>query len=321
MNDGLVCCAVGERQYALRGADVRQIVRAETMRDVGGADGRAGTLEFAGRRVPVFPLGGVLGRTAGAGSMSRGHHIAVTGEDATLVGWLVDRIVRAPLGAAAVLSALPDFVGATACRWFEALVADGERSVLLLSPASLNPLAPASGRRTAAIPITTPSCQPGDAGGERVVLLFSSPAFPSSPISRFALSARQIAAITEPLDVVEVPGAAPHIAGVGRWRDTVVPVIDVRDGARRHDGAQRRRYVVAQCSARLHGSLVAFAVEADIRMHRAGGGDRRIDGVACPAFARGVFDIAGETVALVDLDALAAPAADAAPEESAKEES
>ncbi len=46
---GLVCCSVGDKQYALRGGDVRQIVRVEKMRTVAGSDGSVGTLELAGQ--------------------------------------------------------------------------------------------------------------------------------------------------------------------------------------------------------------------------------------------------------------------------------
>ena len=36
-DEGLVCCTAGDRDFALRGADVRQIVPVEKMRAVGGA--------------------------------------------------------------------------------------------------------------------------------------------------------------------------------------------------------------------------------------------------------------------------------------------
>ena len=62
-DEGLVCCSVGDKQYALRAADVRHIVRVEKMRAAAGSDGRVGTLELAGQPVPVFRLGSVFGRT------------------------------------------------------------------------------------------------------------------------------------------------------------------------------------------------------------------------------------------------------------------
>ncbi len=141
---GLVCCSVGDKQYALRGADVRQIVRVEKMRTAAGSDGSVGTLELAGQPVPVFRLGSVLGRTGAQRNApnSGGHHIAVTGEGSELVGWLVDRVVRTPLSQDAQIVALPAVVGPAATSWFEALVKVGGTSILLLAPQSLNPLSP-----------------------------------------------------------------------------------------------------------------------------------------------------------------------------------
>jgi hypothetical protein len=87
----------------------------------------------------------------------------------------------------------------------------------------------------------------------------------------------------------------------------VVPVIDFRGAGDHHDASQRRRQLIAQCGPRLGSTLVAFAVDAEITLHRPGTGDQKTAGVPCPPFAAGVFDIGGETVALLDLDALLAP--------------
>jgi hypothetical protein len=54
-------------------------------------------------------------------------------------------------------------------------------------------------------------------------------------------------------------------------------------------------------------TLIAFAVDAEISLHRPGTGDERAAGVPCPPFAAGMFDVGGEPVALLDLDALLAP--------------
>ena len=81
-DEGLVCCSVGDKQYALRGGDVRQIIRVEKMRAAAGSDSSVGTLDLAGQPVPVFRLGSVLGRTGAQRNAANpgGHHIAVTGE-------------------------------------------------------------------------------------------------------------------------------------------------------------------------------------------------------------------------------------------------
>lgn len=306
--DGLVCCTVGDKQYALRGADVRQIVRVEKMRAAGGSDSRVGTLDLGGQPVPVFRLGSVLGRSAalrtapGAG----GHHIAVTGEGHELVGWLVDRVVRTPLALDAQVVSLPSVVGPTAAAWFEALVKLQGTSILLIAPQYLNPLAQRQRRPDAVRAFSAPAV-PNKGESEQIVLLFSTPALPRCAAPRFALSGRQIAAIAQPMSPIPVPGSAPHVTGVAWWRNLVVPVIDFRGAGEHDDLAQRRRQVIAQCGPRLGNTLVAFVVDAEISLHRPGAGDERASGVACPSFAAGMFDIGGEPVALLDLDSLLAP--------------
>lgn len=307
-DEGLVCCSVGDKQYALRGGDVRQIVRVEKMRTAAGSDSSVGTLELAGQPVPVFRLGSVLGRTgAQRNAPNTGHHIAVTGEGGDLVGWLVDRVVRTPLSHDAQVAALPAVVGQAATSWFEALVKLGGTSILLLAPQYLNPLSPRPLRAGAAGSSAPPAAKkPGDAA-EQIVLLFSTPALPRCAAPRFALSGRQVAAISQPMSPIPVPGSAPYVTGVAWWRNLVVPVIDFRGPGGHDDEAQRRRQVIAQCGPRLGNTLVAFAVDAEIALHRPGTGDERAAGVPCPPFAAGMFDIGGEQVALLDLDSLLAP--------------
>jgi chemotaxis signal transduction protein len=300
---------VGDKQYALRGGDVRQIVRVEKMRTVAGSDGSVGTLELAGQAVPVFRLGSVLGRTGVQRNTptSGGHHIAITGEDEELVGWLVDRVVRTPLSQDAQIVALPAVVGPAATSWFEALVKVGGTSILLLAPQSLNPLSPRQPRAGAIGSSAAPAeKKPGDSA-EQIALLFSTPALPRCAAPRFALSGRQVAAISQPMSPIPVPGSAPYVSGVAWWRNLVVPVIDFRGPGEHDDEAQRRRQLIAQCGSRLGNTLVAFAVDAEIALHRPGTGDERAAGVPCPSFAAGVFDLGGEPVALLDLDSLLAP--------------
>jgi len=80
-DEGLVCCTAGEREFALRAADVRQILPAEQMRLAAGEDTLAGTLDLDGQAVPVFRLESILGRTASPQYVLDpvSCHIAVTG--------------------------------------------------------------------------------------------------------------------------------------------------------------------------------------------------------------------------------------------------
>jgi chemotaxis signal transduction protein len=309
-DEGLVCCTVGDKQYALRGADVRQILRVEKMRGAAAGDSKAGTLDLAGQVVPVFRLGTVLGRATPQRNVTApgGHHIAVTGEGSEVVGWLVDRVVRTPLSDDALVVPLPAVVGPAATSWFEALVKLGGTSLLLMAPQYLNPLAqrklrPDVGRTAGALAMPAKTAE----AAEPIVLLFSTPALPRCAATRFALSGRQVAAVAQPVSLIPVPGSAPCVTGVAWWRNLVVPVIDFRGAGDHDDAAQRRRQLIAQCGPRLGNTLVAFAVDAEVALHRPGAGDQKAAGVACPPFAAGVFDIGGEAVALLDLDALLAP--------------
>ena len=304
-DEGLVCCTAGDREFALREADVRQVVPGEKMRTVGGDDTIAGTLDLDGRAVPVFRLESVLGRTASPRhARGTGGHIAVTGDGREIVGWLVDGVVRTPLSDDTKLSPLPAIIGPAARSWFEALVKLDGTSILLIAPQYLNPLAQHTANPDA--PTTFAPVGQGKTADatEPIVLLFSTPALPRSAAARFALNGRQVAAIAQPMSTIPVPGSATYVMGVAWWRDLVGPVIDFRGWSEHDDGTERRRQLIAQCGPRLGNALVAFEVDAEITLHRPGAGDQKAAGVPCPAFAAGMFDIGGEPVALLDLDLL-----------------
>jgi chemotaxis signal transduction protein len=199
---------------------------------------------------------------------------------------------------------LPDIIGAPATSWFDALVKLGDASVLLLAPQHLKPQA---GRAPDREP---PGLGPGlsaDTGppgeqAEPLVVLFSTAALPPSAARRYALSARQIAAIVQPLPVIAVPGSAGCITGVSWWRDAVVPVIDFRDPVAR-ESAPHARCLLAQCGGRLRGTIVAVPIDSEVAVHKPAAADHRLD-TPGPPFAAGMFSAAGEPVALLDLVAL-----------------
>lgn len=304
----LVCCWVGDKQYAFHDTEVRQIARVEKMRADEAADGRVGVLDVGAHAVPVFRLGDILNRGAqGSTSHGSGNHIAVTGSDHELSGWLVDYIERTSVAENAPVASLPSVIGPRASAWFEALVWLGTTSVLLMSPRYLSPLSKRRPKADASRPPAAGARRASSDPAERVVLLFSTPALPSAGASRFALSGKRIAAITQPIPAIQVPGSAPHVTGVSWWRNAVVPVIDFRGPGDHDDNEERRRCVIAQCGSRLGNTLVAFPVDAEIAMHRPGAGDHEVTGTSCPPFISGMFEIGGEVVGLLDLDALLAP--------------
>lgn len=301
IGEDLMRCSTGHGEFAVRSDDVRHVARAEQLRDEAAADGRVGALSLGSQLVPVFSLEQTLGLTAHSRRTQADQHIAVTGEGANLVGWLVDQLTREP-ASGVKMSPMPPAVGGRACQWFEAVVRYASGDVgLLLDPRQLSPLghhAVAAHRHAAAF--TSPALG-HVSSAEPVALLFSTAAFPSSAIDKFALSGRQVAAIVQPTGTVAVPGCAPHVSGLMIWRDAAVPIVDYRANPR--DQSRQWRRLIARCGARSQW-LVAFAIDDEVVMHRPGADNRPIDGAAGPPFASVLFDVNGDRVALLDLDAL-----------------
>jgi chemotaxis signal transduction protein len=278
------------------------VARAEQMRAHESADGRVGVLKLGSQVVPVLCLEHALGLTSTAPSTSTDQHIAVTGEGAGLVGWLVDKLTRESVAGVKV-APVPHSVGGDACRWFEAVVtcANGD-VVLLIDPRELSPFGDHAFTRVRGEPAFTPATIAPSTSADPVALVFSTAVFPSSPIDKYALSGRQVAAIVQPGRAIRVPGCAAHVSGVTVWRDVVVPIVDYRNDAR--DELPQERRLIARCGERAQ-SLIAFAIEDEVRMHRPAADDQLIDDVPCPPFASGVFNVNGDRVALLNVDALA----------------
>jgi chemotaxis signal transduction protein len=302
-DEGILRCSVGADQYAFRNGDVQHVARVEHMRDDRATDGRRGTLRLAGQQVAVFALGDVLGRPrVDATGTLADQHIAVTGDRHELVGWLVDRLARTAAPPPGGIAPLPRSIGTPASNWFEALVTFGEGdSALLIAPRHLNPLAaqPLAPDHDAVFAVPAA----GDRRADPVAVVFATEVLPPSAACRYALSGRQIAAIVQPTTPIPIPGSASHVRGVMLWRQAVVPVIDFRHAAAQAESPNARR-LIAQCGVRGRGSLVAFSIDADVVMHRRGTDYTQLPDLASPPFCSGLFDVNGEPVGLLDLDAL-----------------
>jgi chemotaxis signal transduction protein len=284
---------------------VRHVARVDQLRSDDAADGRAGVIKLGGQLVPVFLLRSALGLPDAGASLQGDQHIAVTGDNDALVGWIVDRVTRESDITGMRLVSLPRSIGGNARNWFEgvALCGDGN-AILLVNCRQLNPLR----RSELTVPddaadAVIPSTPSNGAQPEPVALVFSTTALPRSAVDKFAVSGRQVAAIVQPTDFITVPGSAPHITGVTIWRDAVVPIVNFSDASRR-ENANRRR-LIARCGKSGGHSLIAMSIDADIVMHRPAADNRLLDDVECPRFSTGVFDLNGDRVALLDLDALA----------------
>ncbi len=300
MTEGLLRCAAGENEFAIRAGDVLHVARADQLRADDTADGRAGVVKLGGYLVPVFSLRSRLGLPDLADASERDQHIAVTGDQDQLVGWLVERVTRDAGIGDLQIAQLPPAIGGEARRWFDGVVLCANRPVLLINPRQLNPLTPAPAIEPAPAFLQLPLSD--DPRAEPVALVFSTTALPEADTNRFALSARQVAAIVQPAETIGIPGCATHVAGLTFWRDVVVPVFDFR-GARDAANPNRRR-LIARCGANGRQSLIAFPIDTEVVMHKPAADDRLIADAVCPSFATGVFSINGDRVALLDLDAL-----------------
>jgi chemotaxis signal transduction protein len=302
-DEGILRCSVGAEQYAFRTIDVRHLARAEQVRDDAKADGRLGVLKFAGLAVPVFGLGHALGRPRPTTvPRNSDQHVAVTGGRDGLVGWLVDKIARTASLPREAVAPMPRSVGLPASKWFEALVTFGpDDSALLIAPEHLNPLVSIGVEADIAPAFAAPPVRAGEKR-EVVAVLFSTDSLPPSPAGRYALSGRQVAAVVQPAAPIHVPGAAPHVIGVTRWRQAVVPIVEFRHTQQRSPSDGRR--LIAQTGPGGAESLVAFSINTEVVMHRPEANHSLIANAACPPFCSGMFDVDGEVVGLLDLEAL-----------------
>jgi chemotaxis signal transduction protein len=306
MNGGdFLRCAVGDREFAIRAHHVCHVSRSDQLRATNTDDGQLGALTLGGQTVPVLSLRDALGLGGRHGEQPSEGHIAVTGNPGALTGWLVDRLARETLTTAVAVLPLPPCVGERSCQWFEGIVVVPDDDPLLLlnlgAVRSLEPPAQAEGAELTVFARSVPRSTTADP----IALVFTTPALPAPGACRFAISGQQVAAIVHPSVLLRLPGCAAHVVGLTVWRDAVVPVFDFRQPANRTPDPRARR-LIARCDSARRAGYIALEIDADVLLHRPAAEDRRLDEAECPPFATGMFDIDGDTVALLDLNALTA---------------
>jgi chemotaxis signal transduction protein len=299
--EDVVCCHVAGRPYAFDCADVRFIVRSDQLAPGrGNEDGRVGELRGPDP-IPVYSVAALLHPSA---ATDGGEHVIVTGSGQNWVGWQVDRVLRGGRDSVADPVPLPELAGPIARRWFKAILSSEEEEPgLVCSPVGMDPRAPACLAEMGPRPGPVPSTAGVKSG---VVALFSSPALPRCGVSRYALSARRILAVAQSMSPRSVPGTPSYVVGLAIWRGFAVPVLDLSGRTGSVLSQQRGRYLVAQFRAGSNAALVAIAIDRDVVLHGATEADRAAThGTELPAGIQ-VFEVNGEPIALLDLDALIA---------------
>jgi chemotaxis signal transduction protein len=257
-------------------------------------------MRHAGADVPVYSLSAMIGIPEDRHATDR--HVLVARGAGRHIGLLVDRVVRMPVDEGAHVLPLPRIVGDGALRKFDGLLRHQELAYLVLSPVSIDPRA-----RVAFTPrVRRSRAGLRTQGAADMIAIFNSPALPAGPADRYAVEARGVEALAQSLPSVPIPGAAAHVAALAWWRDEVAPLLSFE--AQRDTNGSRERVIVVRCHAAGQDTCVAFAVSGDVTLHRATRADLtvRFDGRRYP-FVRGVFEVGGERVALLDLPSLLVP--------------
>jgi len=300
--DTLVRCRVAGRAYAFDALDVRFIARSDQVAPgLSEEDARVGTLR--GREpIPVFSLGELLHPSEASTDSA---HVVITGSGDDRAGWLVDRIVRAPNDDSTARLPLPALAGATARRWFPALVDEGDgEPALVCSPAGIDPRARTEPELPELPP--APTGLPPLGAGRGVVALFSSAALPSCGASRYAVAGTRIVAVVQSLPTRSVPGTPSHVSAIAPWRGVAIPVLDLSRGAGVPADTARGRHLIVRFGDGSAGTVMAIPIDRDVVLHRASHDD------ACLELPEGappgvqLFAVRGEAVALVNLDSLTA---------------
>jgi chemotaxis signal transduction protein len=335
-------CALGERTYGLEMRRVRSILRRELLEDPAGApavDGVLGWLPARAGGGPVWSLESLLGhsaRQAGQWRSLGAQRVVVLdpgpqpnsrGREGGTWGLLVDGISKAVRVPQAGLRPLSRTLLGNAAIPFEGVVQSGDDLFLLLCPARLRPvtrqeavaLEDPSPPAVVALPEATQAPRRGQFARGRSrspgrIVVFVLPSIAGASVS-LALSVAEVAEILTAPPTLPLPAAPDFVIGLAAWRGDVIPVIDLAarlglpgqlelEQARllvalaRESGPTTRRYTYL-------GLQVPPAIKV-VRLPAAASPSNQplpFD----PRFARGTFELANESLVVLDLGELLRP--------------
>jgi chemotaxis signal transduction protein len=292
---GVVCCTLGRERFAFRNADVRLVARAEQMRASAAANGQLGVIHHGGVAVPVHRLSSLLGLHSRESSDAR--HIVVTSGAGGPFGVLSDQAARFAAADRYEVLPLPDFVGSRARSWFAGMLQAGDLFCPLLSAAGIEPGPTTHERHRVAAPRSAGG-RIAPARAADLIVTFRSAALPACDGDRYAICARQIAAVVQSLPSIPLPGASSFVRGVASWQGSAVPIVDfVGTGT-----PGQARHLIVRAPG---GGCAALPVEPDITLRHASSEHRQLNPRGAP-FVIGLFAAGDERLALIDVDALVA---------------
>lgn len=314
----MVCCAVGSETYGLDMSLVRGVQGAEAIRQASVGERLAGWLPTNRGDLPVVRLSSRLGRRSAGYDPE--DQILVLDSRLGPFGLMIDRIRNVVNLTGENIFSMPELVKSSGSL-FQGVVSIEGDLVLYLETDRFHPQAAQSDENA-------PDAQPfaSDGADHRLaqailraqqsseayldrkskgrVLFFSTADFYSSgrPLL-FGLSLTQVLEITEPLDIIPVPGAPSYVMGLSNWRNNPVPVIDlnIRLGMGASSTGEGTCFLIVR-SPGISG-LVGFPIKPDARMQIL-----PFANVPCDrelpldrSLTRGIFDLTNATLVVPDM--------------------
>ncbi len=263
---GLLRCQLGREAYGFEMSSVASVCHASAMRRSVAAEPGApvGWVSAPGEHdVPVYPLADCLNRVLPETDTRQ--HVVVVHSSLGPQGFLVGSVSRVLSIPAEQVQACPELLNDPARRLFKSLVrlrqvGDADAMIFVLSPERLHRHAtpPTSAAnlpgnsisRRALVPGSEvlskhepdasafrliPTRTPGNVnlaascrtGSERIVLFPLANTRIDGHDLLCGLSVAQVAEILEPLPIIPIAFAPPHVAGFVTWREQAVPVLQL----------------------------------------------------------------------------------------------
>jgi chemotaxis signal transduction protein len=288
----LICCEIGNQTFALRASQTRAIRRIEELAPRAVLDGYVGDVGHEGQAVPVLSLARRLGLDA-SDALS---HVIVADHGDAVQGWLVGRVTRRARADGDV-APLPESAGMRAGQLFEGLATVLEQPVLVVQMGASH-----WGRDVRPSRDVDVERRGRREGGAPLVLVFGTRAIPMPAGAVVAMSASQVCEVLQAAPIVPLPGRPAGVRGLVAWRGLAVPVVDLTGASAA--GPTARIVIACERRGSSRPTYVAIPIDGDARLHRIAIDASPAAGSKRAGLLHGLFDIDGQTLALVNVGAV-----------------